>query len=177
MFRCFTSKTAQQRHPADVTTRLMPNVRPRNDMTKARSNIWKYLFPAFFSCVDAGLTLLGQPLAYWQDYSQAAEMAPQFAFLMKIHPMVFVAGVGIWILGYSLLIRFTPRWPSLVISLTFLLGHAFGAITWLLYYYRMNYFFIFLLFPMLAAVVVLIVRMEKRPNHPMQATPNGAPDG
>jgi len=144
-------------------------------LQKRRPNPWKYLSPVAFTCLDAGLTLFGQPTAYWLDYSNAMEMAPQFSFLLQIHPLVFVAGIGAWILAYTLLIRFTPTWPSLVVSLTFTLGHAFGAATWLLYFYRLNYFFLFLFFPLLAAIVILVVKKEEWPKEELKAADESAP--
>ena len=132
-------------------------------MAKPRHNIWKYAFPLLFNVLDTELTLVGQPSIYWQDHARALEAAPQFFFLLKINPVVFLIGMSIWAMGWCLLIRITRTWVSLVAALTYGIGHAYGALTWLLYRYEVNYFFLFVYLPVLAFTVILIVRNEKWP--------------
>ena len=138
--------------------------RHRKEMVKPRHNIWKYAFPLLFNVLDAGLTLVGQPSIYWQDHAQALEAAPQFAYLLKISPVAFLVGMCVWAMLWCLLIRLTPTWVSLLTALTYCIGHAYGALTWLLFRYEVNYFFLFVYFPVLAFTVIVIVRNEKWPN-------------
>ena len=133
-------------------------------MVKPRHNVWKYAFPLFFNILDAGLTLVGQPSIYWQDHAKALEMAPQFSFLLKINPAAFLIGMCVWAMVWFLLIRLTPTWISLLAALTYCIGHAYGALTWLLYRFEVNYFFLFIYLPVLAFAVILIVKNEKWPN-------------
>jgi hypothetical protein len=135
-----------------------------NEMAKSRHNTWKYALPLVFNFLDAVLTLVGQPSIYWQDHTKTLEMAPQFSFLLKIGPTAFLIGMCVWALLWCLLIRLTPPWVSLLTALTYCMGHAFGAFTWLLYRYEINYFFLFVYFPALAFSVLLMVKNEKRPN-------------
>ncbi len=110
--------------------------------------------------LDMTVTLLGQPGAYWRNYNNALEMAPHFDYLLQQHPVAFLAGVLVWILGGMVLIRVLPGVLSLVMALTLCLGHAFGALTWLMYEFQYNYFFLFVYFPLLAFLVIVMVRAE-----------------
>ena len=140
------------------------NLQGNKEYAKKKHNIFKYSIPLLYNVIDTGLTLLGQPSIYWQDYNKALEAAPHFLFLLKISPEAFLIGMFAWALIWFFLIRLTPTWVSLVAALTYGIGHAYGALTWLLFRFELNYFFLFLYFPIVAFAVILIVANEKWPN-------------
>ena len=123
---------------------------------------YKYVLPAFVTVVDAGLTLHGQPAAYWHDYSKCNEMFPAFAAMLKIHPAVFLAAVLGWIMAYCLLIRILPQRLSLIVAISFMTGHFFGALTWILYHHHAPFYATLLLFPVFAWTVVFLAQRNGR---------------
>jgi len=120
-------------------------------------NPCKYAFPAVLTLADAVLTLAGQPAAYWRDFAKADEAFPAFAELLHIHPAAFLAAALAWIAAYCLVIRALPRWPSLVVSVSFMTGHFVGCLTWLLLRFHIPFPCVLLLFPLFASAVVFLV--------------------
>lgn len=93
--------------------------------------------PLILVLLDAVLTLYGQPPRYWQgDYRYVHELSPIFRQLLHIGPGAFLAGTLVWIIAFNALIMLLPDTLALAVSLALVLGHAWGASSWL-----------FLLFP------------------------------
>ena len=87
--------------------------------------------PAIVCALDAGVTLVFQPAAYWAGhYDMVHEFSSPDRWMLKQHPLAFVAWVGVWITGICLLIRLLPTPASLVLSIMLILGNATGASLW-----------------------------------------------
>ena len=88
--------------------------------------------PAMIFCVlDTTLTLVRQSAQYWGgDYSQADERSPTFEHLLRISPLVDVAGTVVWIGVFVGIILLLPDILALIVSIAVTLGHAVGACTW-----------------------------------------------
>jgi hypothetical protein len=98
----------------------------------SRKNRFWLCFPPVVLCLlDGGVTLLGQPAQYWAgDYSCANEFNPIFAPILQWHPLAFVAGGTLYMVGFSLVILYFPVKVAVCASFGFSLGHAIGAASW-----------------------------------------------
>jgi hypothetical protein len=81
---------------------------------------------------DIGLTMHGQPAAYWAgDYSRTTEGAPFFRKLFEIHPLAEAAGEALWagviVVGLLLL----PEVLAVILAVAVVFGHTGGGYTWL----------------------------------------------
>jgi hypothetical protein len=106
-----------------------------------RQHLWLLVAPVVVHLLDAGLTLWGQPSAYWQPgRTQVNELSPEANQLLHIHPAAFLGGVAAWMAVYSSLIFLLPRWPAMVVAATVTIGHMVWACSWVQaycpYYYQ-----------------------------------------
>src|SRR5260370_28494703 len=78
--------------------------------------------------LDVGLTLHGQPAAYWAgDYARTTEGAAFYRRLYAVHP---AAGVGehlVWVGLVGGLLVLLPAAPAVVLALAVAVGHTWGA--------------------------------------------------
>jgi hypothetical protein len=89
--------------------------------------------PLGFCLLDATLTLLGQPAAYWGgDLLAAREANPAGLWLLHLHPLAFPAGVLTSLSLYALLLARLPANLARVAAFLILFLHGVGASTWLL---------------------------------------------
>ena len=96
--------------------------------------------PLLFCLLDASVTLLGQSAAYWAgDYLRVNEGSPTFNHLLQIHPLVYVAGIVVWIAIFVGIILLSPDILALIFSIAVTFGHAAGAATWLLWQFHYAY--------------------------------------
>jgi hypothetical protein len=92
------------------------------------------LLPILLTTLDNGLTLHGQPKAYWAgDYSKAHEGNLWHYRLLTYHPLALVAEEAASMLVLVGLVLLLPQTLALTISLASTLGYMVGASTWLLY--------------------------------------------
>jgi hypothetical protein len=97
--------------------------------------------PTALCLLDAGLTLVYQPDAYWEGrYRVAVEMCPPYHWLLQQHPLAFAAGIAALVAGFSSAILALPRRAGLVVSAGFVLGHTWGAGTWVTAYVLLGLF-------------------------------------
>jgi hypothetical protein len=130
---------------------MQPSILPRRALL--------LLLPPIALCaLDMGLTLFGQPEAYWAgDYSAVREQSPSFAHYLSIHPAVFCAAAALWIIIFSLLILLLPEMLALLLSVAVTIGHMAGAATWLIY--RFNVYQLFnVLFLVTSGLVVFSIK-------------------
>lgn len=94
--------------------------------------LW-FLLPALsFYAADIGLTLTGQPAAYWGgDYSQAVEHNPLAYPILAWHPVWFVGAGLAWAVVFSTVIVLWQNRISDWIAVLLAFGHAVGGSTWL----------------------------------------------
>lgn len=90
------------------------------------------LVPILLAMLDGAVTLIGQPEAYWQgDYSKALEGTPGFRALLTHGPIVYAAGLAVWVLAFVGMILMLPSTLALAVCLQFTLGHTLGAFSWI----------------------------------------------
>ncbi len=88
--------------------------------------------PLAFCVLDATLTLCGQGEAYWSgDFLAAREANPVGLWLLHAGPLVFVAGIGVLLSMYALLLTRLPTNLARVAAFAILFPHALGACTWI----------------------------------------------
>jgi hypothetical protein len=97
---------------------------------------WRKLWlclPALLVClVDQVLTLGRQPAEYWAgDYLRAQEGSPHGLWLLQIHPLAYAGAAATYMLGFTTLILLLPRVPAQILAVGLVLGHTWGASTWL----------------------------------------------
>jgi hypothetical protein len=81
---------------------------------------------------DVGMTLHGQPVAYWAgDYSQTNEGSPFFRNLFMVHPLAAVAGEGLWAGIIVTWILLMPEVVAVILAVAIVFGHSAGGYTWL----------------------------------------------
>jgi hypothetical protein len=120
-----------------------------------RNALWLLLPPIVLCSLDFGLTLYGQPDAYWAgDRTSVNEMSPSFARFLSLHPAIFLAGGALWIAIFSALILLLPEWLALTVCVAIVMGHMAGAASWLAYQWR-SYESCNLLFLITAGLIVV----------------------
>ena len=82
--------------------------------------------------LDQLLTLWGQSEQYWQGhYEFALEASPPFRWLLQQHPLAFEAGIFVWILLFCLFIVALPTRLAMIAAIAIMMGHTWGASSWL----------------------------------------------
>jgi hypothetical protein len=88
--------------------------------------------PVLFCLLDGGLTLQGQPDAYWAgDFHQARELNPLGRWPLERHPLLFGAALLCWGCVFCTAILRLPARLARPLSLAVQLGHTLGAASWL----------------------------------------------
>jgi len=124
-----------QHHSFTPTTILSPRrqgstflaMKARNGIGAAR---W-VVVPVI--AIDIVCTLLGQPSSYWRHPASGIEANPFFAWFLCRGQGFFISWSICYIAGVVLATWILPRRLATVALLSFILGHFFGASTWLLF--------------------------------------------
>jgi hypothetical protein len=96
--------------------------------------------PIVLCLVDQSVALLGQPSAYWHGhYETGIEFSPPCYWLLTHHPLAFEAGMALWMALFCGAILLSPRWLAMGISLALVIGHTWGATSWLLGHFGQGY--------------------------------------
>src|SRR6476660_327399 len=96
------------------------------------SKLWLCLPPLLLCLLDQVMTLSRQPGEYWAgDYLQAREGSPHGLWLLQQHPLAYVSAALGYMLVFSLAIRVLPRLPAQMLAVGLVLGHCWGASTWI----------------------------------------------
>lgn len=87
----------------------------------------------FAFLLDFGLTLHGQPAAYWAgNYACSTEQAPFFRRLYVIHPLAAVAGASTWA-GLTIgLLVLLPEVLAMILFIFVVDAHIHGAYSWII---------------------------------------------
>jgi hypothetical protein len=94
-----------------------------------RVRLW--VAPIVCCALDAALTLIGQPDAYWAgERGEANEANPLGRLLLHWHPLAFAAGALAAMLFYALLLERLPWNLSRVTSFVILFSHSMAAAMW-----------------------------------------------
>jgi hypothetical protein len=90
--------------------------------------------PLIECSVDATLTLLGQPHAYWDgNRATARVLSPEPLRRLRISPWLFVLAVIGWNTAIGYLLILSPRTVAIAISATVTIGHATGSASWIMW--------------------------------------------
>jgi hypothetical protein len=120
-----------------------------------RKKIWLCVPFAALAAIDFGLTLGGQSPTYWQgDHSAVNEIFSLFAWGLRHGPVPFLFVGLFWVFVFSTLIVVLPDIASQILSLALVIGHTWGAMTWLAYRFRFDYHLCLLLFVLSAALFI-----------------------
>jgi hypothetical protein len=112
---------------------------------------------------------LNQTGKYWGGrYLEALEANPVAFPLLSQHPLVFAAGITIWIILFLVLIILLPMRPAMILSITITFGHLWGAGGWVMNCtvmtgcpYTMFYGHWICLTLILVAAILIVVACEK----------------
>lgn len=122
--------------------------------TTARRAFWLLVPPTAICLLDFGLTLAGQSRTYWSgDYTAINERSPSFSYYLTVHPLAFVASGLLWIAIFSAIILLLPEMLALIVAIAILIGHTWGATSWLMFRFH-SYQACNLLFLVSATLVV-----------------------
>jgi len=80
---------------------------------------------------DCFLTLIGQPVQYWQNYSSCNEASIIGKTLLHLHPIAFTLGLIFWIMLATFLISRLTFLFSYVLFFALSIGHSLGVWTWI----------------------------------------------
>ena len=120
-----------------------------------RKKFWLCIPFAVLAAIDFGLTLNGQSQAYWQgNHNAVNEIFPLFAWGLRHGPIAFLLVCLLWVLVLSALIVVVPDIASQILSLALVIGHTWGAMTWLVYRLRVEYCLCILLFVLPATIFI-----------------------
>jgi hypothetical protein len=120
-----------------------------------RKKLWLCMPFAVLAAIDFGLTLNGQSPAYWQgERSTVNEIFPLLAWGLRNGPLTFLFICLLWVLVFSALIVVLPDIASQALSLALVIGHTWGAMNWLVYMLRVEYYLCMLLVVLSAVLFV-----------------------
>lgn len=140
-----------QNQPTHRAGRPVPSSSP--DMNKKLT----WLLAAVIG-FDFGITLLGQPSAYWHDPHTASEGNPAFAWFMVRGVPCYAAFIAAYVTCALVLVRSLPRRMAMTTGLVFLLAHYFAGSTWLSYHFNMGMGGPILYAVVLSTVLISILR-------------------
>lgn len=125
-----------------------------------KQKIWLCVPPFALCMLDQGITLFGQTSEYWAgNYSVANEVNPWFNWLLRQHPFAFEAGIIAWVSVFSFIILVLPRRSAMTISIAIVLGHTWGAATWICFVLPFGYWITLSVF--LASAIIIVVTWER----------------
>ena len=87
----------------------------------------------FFDMVN---TLACQPKAYWQDPRQALEANHLFYIFLSRGLSIYLPVSALYAAAIFALVSVLPRKLALCVLCSFILGHYYGACTWLDFHWR-----------------------------------------
>jgi hypothetical protein len=117
---------------------------------------WLCVAPAGVCFLDAAVTLIFQPPAYWDGrFDQVNEISPIDRWMLVQHPLVFVAWVATWISLFSVTIRCLPTPISLIVALALVLGNASGASSWIGWRIPHGFWITYVMYLAIAALIVI----------------------
>jgi hypothetical protein len=82
---------------------------------------------------DTVNTLLGQSSSYWQHPDTANEGTPFFRFFLSHSWSAYLLLDVVYLSGFLFVVSIIPRNAALVVAFSFILGHYYGASTWLIH--------------------------------------------
>ena len=136
---------------------------------KRQNSIWLVVPAVCLAVVDILFTLMGQSRFYWSGhFVMANEQAPHADYLLRQHPFLFLAVLPLYFGFIALVGLYLPARIARICVLTFVIGHTWGASSWMQLYFN---YWMFLLFFLLVSWGTL-TSFEKA----QQATKNNPPN-
>lgn len=86
--------------------------------------------------IDSTLTLIGQPAAYWSDPRHVNEGNKMFKYFALSGGAAFVGSLAVYATVVFLGLKYFPGRAALIACYAFILGHFFGASTWICYIFK-----------------------------------------
>jgi hypothetical protein len=97
-----------------------------------RKKLWLCMPFAALAVIDFSLTLHGQSPTYWQgNHNAVNEIFSLFAWGLRCGPVTFLFICALWVIVFSIFIMVLPDIASQALSLALVIGHTWGAMTWL----------------------------------------------
>ncbi|OJJ22424.1 hypothetical protein BKI52_07015 [marine bacterium AO1-C] len=132
-------------------------------MMKRKNSIWLAAPAVFLAVIDILFTLKGQSKFYWSGhFVMANEQAPHAYYLMRQHPFLFLAVLPLYFGIITLLGIYLPERVARVCMLTFVIGHTWGASSWLQLYF--NYWMFLLFFLTISWVTLFCFEKARQAN-------------
>jgi hypothetical protein len=123
---------------------------------------WLWPAPVLLCLLDQGLTLWGQPTAYWAgDYTKADEGNPIARWCLEQHPLAFAAETILWVALFCSLVVVLPWQLAKTVSLGVALGHIVGSAMWIWWRFQQYWLFPVLLLGSAALIVWTWERAER----------------
>jgi hypothetical protein len=110
---------------------------------------------------DTLMTLLGQPASYWQQPATAVEGNAFFGWFIVRGLTFFLVTSALYVIAAFLLSSYLPRRLATVAALAFILGHYFGASSWLAFSFGFGVSAAVLYGTLLAVVLTWMLRPAK----------------
>jgi hypothetical protein len=86
--------------------------------------------------LDAVFTVLGQPKAYWENFTNSNEANPIASILLGSTPIIFFIGVLIYsCLLFLVTVKLKKRF-RITFAIFLFLAHFFGSASWILHIYK-----------------------------------------
>ena len=106
--------------------------------------------------IDMAITLIGQPASYWSDPATVHEGNRLFHWIMSKGYQVTLLADLIYVGGSFFLVSILPWRLGLTLLFALVLGHYFGASTWLCFRYQLGAAGMVLYGVLLATVLVAV---------------------
>ena len=137
-----------------------------------QNRFWLCVAPVAICALDQSLTLWFQHPEYWRgNYAFANESNPLFSWLLSRHPLAFEAGILAWVSFFCMVLIHAPKRFAMAASIALIIGHTWGAATWLIARVNHGYWLCIAIFFIADATVVLTWEQQMRGEH-VQRMPN-----
>ncbi|MBL7132678.1 MAG: hypothetical protein ISS78_01140 [Phycisphaerae bacterium] len=132
-------------------------------MNRLTKRLWLCICPAAVCVLDQAVTLWSQPTGYLQgNYALAAEASPPFRWLLRLHPLAYVAGAAVGLGLYVAILLLSPRRLAMTTAIIIILGHSWGTATWLVRRVTHGYWVAMALF-MVSGILVMVTWEKSMP--------------
>jgi hypothetical protein len=85
--------------------------------------------------IDVTVTLLGHPAGYWSNPKLTNEGNQMFKYFALSGGAAFLGSLAVYATVVFLGLKYFPGRAALIACYAFILGHFFGASTWIRYYF------------------------------------------
>jgi len=119
---------------------------------------------------DSSITLFSQPHSYWHHPNTVREGNGLFRYFFAHGWPVYILTTVVYISVVFFLVSILPRRLGLVSVFAFILGHYFGASTWLNYYWHFG-----INAPIIYGIILGVVFVQLAFSTPDKGSPKNLP--